>query len=234
METNILSEIAGLYTALAQAQIEFEPVIKNCSNPFFKNKYADIAEIRRATTPALSKYGLSVMQIVEQPDNDFVSVKTVLCHKSGGSVSSAVRLKPTKNDCQGIGSALTYARRYSLAAILNVAADDDDDAETAVGREAKHPAKRTETRPESTKIEQPSKDTAKTETTSQDASFKEVFESKVAKLKENGYTTDTDIFLFRCEAKLEEPMTDWKEDQYKQAVEMLKAEWKTLKKDGVK
>ena len=126
MEENI----GPVYTALAKAQAEFSPIEKNCVNPYFKKKYADLSEIRRATTPALSKYGLAVIQIIE-PDNNFIIVKTVIGHESG-SISSTIKLAPTKQDAQGFGSACTYARRYSLAAILNVAADDDDDAQEAV------------------------------------------------------------------------------------------------------
>lgn len=119
-----------LFGALAQAQLEFLPLKKNAENPYFGNKYADLAAIRESTTPALSKHGLAIMQLVIA-DEQFAIVETYLGHKSGQSISSTVKLKPTKADPQGFGSAITYARRYGLGAMLGLASEEDDDGNEA-------------------------------------------------------------------------------------------------------
>lgn len=119
-----------LFAALSLAQVEFLPIKKSRENPYFKSKYADLSEIREATTPSLSKHGLSIIQIIEQ-DSEYAIVKTILCHKSGQSICSTIKIKPTKQDPQGFGSAITYCRRYGLGAILGVASEDDDDGNAA-------------------------------------------------------------------------------------------------------
>lgn len=119
-----------LFGALALAQAEFLPVKKNAENPYFGNKYADLAAIRESTTPALSKHGLAIMQLVVA-DEQYAIVETYLGHKSGQSISSTVKLKPTKPDPQGFGSAITYARRYGLGAMLGLASEEEDDGNAA-------------------------------------------------------------------------------------------------------
>jgi hypothetical protein len=110
---------------LSAALVEFNKtapeIKKNSINPHFKNRYADLASIIEATRTLLANAGLSVVQL---PDGD--DLITRLVHKSGQWISSRTALKFTKQDAQGYGSALTYARRYALSAILNLAADDDD------------------------------------------------------------------------------------------------------------
>jgi len=135
-ENQTITNLGELYGALAQAQSEFLPIEKKTTNPFYKSKYADLAEIRSATTSALSKYGLAVVQIIV-PDDNYVIIDTLLCYKNGTSIKSQIKLSPVKTDPQGIGSTITYARRYSLAALLGVAAEDDDDANAGSGKEEK-------------------------------------------------------------------------------------------------
>lgn len=138
-ENQTIANLGELYGALAQAQSEFLSIEKKTTNPFYKSKYADLAEIRSATTPALSKNGLAVVQIIV-PDDNFVVIDTLLCYKNGTSIKSQIKLSPVKTDPQGIGSTITYARRYSLAALLGVAAEDDDDANAGSGKvEKKEP-----------------------------------------------------------------------------------------------
>lgn len=118
-----------LATALASAQAEMKNAPMNRVNPHFKNKYADLAAIRDTTLPTLNKHGISLIQATEITDAGLV-LATRLSHKSGQFVESVYPL-PTGAAPQVLGSALTYARRYSWASICGIAAEDDDDAEIA-------------------------------------------------------------------------------------------------------
>lgn len=123
----------NIYAALAAAQAEFKPVVKNCVNPAFNSKYADLQSILDATRPALNRHGLFLFQRVAS-SKDGVSVETCVSHSSGETLSSGVLFLPVispKNPAQGFGSAETYARRYSLSAFLGVSADEDDDGNGA-------------------------------------------------------------------------------------------------------
>lgn len=123
----------NIYAALAAAQAEFKPIAKNCVNPAFGSKYADLQSILDGTRPALNRHGLFLFQRVTS-SKDGVSVETVVSHASGETLSSGVLFIPVvgaKNPSQAFGSAETYARRYSLSAFLGVSADEDDDGNGA-------------------------------------------------------------------------------------------------------
>ena len=119
-----------LYKALAKARTEFTKVKFDSVNPHFKNKFASLASMHDATIEALSDNGLMIAQLPTDLDGRF-ALKTVLAHVSGASIETTLPMPPTKNDPQGIGSAMTYARRYSYAAILNIVGEPDDDGELA-------------------------------------------------------------------------------------------------------
>jgi len=124
---NKSESIANLATALAMAQMNIKGAIKDSNNPFFKSKYADLSSVVEAIRPAFGQCGLSYIQRVEPSDRDEVRVETILLHASGEWLSCGVlNLPVSKVDAQGYGSALTYARRYSLAAACGVAPEDDD------------------------------------------------------------------------------------------------------------
>ena len=125
--------IAKLTTALAKASAEFTEIQKNLENPYYGNRYADLAALIAATKPALSKYELAVIQL-PQLNGSGAIVTTILTHSSGEWLRSDLKLPASKGDAQGIGSAITYARRYSYQAILNIAAEEDDDGNAAVGK----------------------------------------------------------------------------------------------------
>ncbi len=127
---------ANLYEALAKAQAEMPNAKFNKKNPHFGNRYADLASIREACRLPLSKNGLSVLQIIEVDEKDRMVLKTRLAHISGAFIESEFLLRSEKNTIQGFGSALTYAKRYSLASLLGIVADEDDDGEIAVKEEA--------------------------------------------------------------------------------------------------
>jgi hypothetical protein len=117
--------IAKLSTALAIAQAGIINAAKDKANPFFKSKYADLASVQEACRPALNANGLSILQLASAA-GPLVTVKTVLTHASGEWIASDLTMKAVKDDPQGIGSCITYARRYGLASMVGVAADDDD------------------------------------------------------------------------------------------------------------
>jgi len=118
--------------ALVQAQGEMENALKNATNPHFRSQYADLAEIVNTTRPVLTKHGLSVVQSPSFSDG-VVSLETMILHTSGQWISTICSAVPVKTDPQGIGSAITYLRRYSLAAACGIA-QEDDDGERAAGR----------------------------------------------------------------------------------------------------
>lgn len=120
------SNITELATALAKAQGEIKNATKSSDNPYFKSKYADLAEVLNVAREPLAKNGLSIMQANEGVANGYMSVTTLLLHSSGQYIKATGTFPVGKQDPQGAGSALTYARRYSLAAMLGIAQEDDD------------------------------------------------------------------------------------------------------------
>lgn len=122
MSTNI----ADLAAALAKAQGEMRNAAKSSDNPFYKSKYADLAECLNVVREPLAKNGLSVFQANEGIIDGKLTVTTLLMHSSGQYIRVASSYPIQKNDAQGFGSTLTYARRYGLAAALGLAQEDDD------------------------------------------------------------------------------------------------------------
>lgn len=125
-----------MFEDFVKAQSEFLPVEFDETNPHFKSKFASLAAIRKATQPALNKYGFFVTQPWESKENGDIVLFTRVTHKSGQTIelASCVLAKAGKND-QQFGSSLTYFRRYQMASALSVVGEKDDDAETSVGRE---------------------------------------------------------------------------------------------------
>lgn len=118
--------IVDLAAALALAQAEVSHAKKDTANDFFKSSYADLAAVTDACRAALAKNGLAVVHAPASTDGLTVTVDCRLVHKSGQWMQTSLTLKPGKSDPQGIGSAITYARRYTLAAMVGVATEDDD------------------------------------------------------------------------------------------------------------
>jgi hypothetical protein len=132
---NKSQSIAELAKALSKAQHDFGPLVKGASNPFFKSKYADLSGVMDVARGPLAENGLCFVQTNEPDDPGFLTVETTLMHSSGEWVAGRIRIPLVKSDPQGYGSAMTYARRYALQAILGLAAEDDD-AESATQRKA--------------------------------------------------------------------------------------------------
>lgn len=109
---------------------------KDKTNPHFGNRYADLASVWDACRDALTANGLAVVQLpLSSPESRGVTIRTTLLHESGASLSSDLFLPVAKIDPQGFGSAITYGRRYALAAMVGVAPEDDDgNAASGAGR----------------------------------------------------------------------------------------------------
>lgn len=136
---NKSEQINELAKALADFQSEVKDPTKDKENPYFKSKYVALDGVLQTVRPVLAKHGLSVMQLPTS-DETAVTVTTLLMHSSGQFIESEpFKVLLTKKDAQAAGSALTYARRYSLSSVLGIAWDDDDDgdsiAETNVTKE---------------------------------------------------------------------------------------------------
>lgn len=122
---NHSESLTKLAPAFAAAQAEIENAHKNAKNPHFKSTYADLAEIITTIRPTLAKHGLAVIQIPGF-ENGVLTMDTMLLHTSGEWISGVSGSPVAKQDPQGVGSAITYLRRYSLAAICGIAQEDDD------------------------------------------------------------------------------------------------------------
>jgi len=115
---------AELFAAMAIAQGQIEDAAKSSKNDFYKSKYADLSSVRAAIRQPFADNGLSVMQWpITVPGG--VKVITILAHKSGGRITGELFM-PVKHEPHPIGSGISYARRYALMSIANLAADDDD------------------------------------------------------------------------------------------------------------
>jgi hypothetical protein len=112
--------------AFVKSKLSFGAALKDKTNPFYKSKYADLANYIDAVEPALLANGIALIQeTFDHPDG--ITVETVLLHESGETIRGGKLFMPAdKKDAQGFGKALTYARRYSLAATCCVASEDDD------------------------------------------------------------------------------------------------------------
>jgi hypothetical protein len=119
-------QVSQLAAALSVAQGLIGGAVKDSNNLFFKTRYADLASVVSAIRPALSANGLSYLQR-SHPNPDGVAIETVILHASGEWISTGIVAVPlSKYDAQGFGSAITYARRYSLQMAFGVAPEDDD------------------------------------------------------------------------------------------------------------
>jgi len=164
MKSDTISELVKALTAF---QGKMMAVKKDTLNPFYKKKYASLDTIWDAIRKPLSENGLSVTQTMGI-QGEVSTLETTLYHTSGEWISGSMLVKPVKDDPQSLGSAISYARRYSISALLGIVADEDNDAEIATGKE---PAVKTP---------------AVEDTTSTDAQRKKIF----ATAKQMGYPNE--------------------------------------------
>lgn len=123
--------IAQLTKALAAAQQLMGPALKDAINGGFKTTYANLASVWSAWRAHGPAQGLAILQITKNVGDGAVTVRTILSHTSGEWIASELTMPVAKRDAHGVGSALTYCRRYALSALVGIAPDDDDDGNAA-------------------------------------------------------------------------------------------------------
>jgi hypothetical protein len=125
--------IGAIAPALIKAQSQMQGITKEGKNPAFKSKYVTLDSILDTLRPILTSNGLMLTQGSQEPQAmQAVTVESRIIHTSGEWISTTVTIPVTKPDAHGLGSALTYGRRYSVSALLAISADEDDDANGAV------------------------------------------------------------------------------------------------------
>lgn len=160
METNGMTvdqspSIAALAAALAKAQGAIRNAKKDSANPFFKSTYADLASAWDAAREPLAANGLAVAQRVTNSANGVI-ITTQLLHASGEWISDRCEWPVAQKTPQGMGSAITYGRRYAFMALVGIAAEEDDGNAASNGRSqsTQAPARQMETAPDPSAIEQ--------------------------------------------------------------------------------
>ncbi len=132
------NSLATLAPALVKASAELRAITKDSTNPHFRSTYASLDTIIDTVRPVLARHGLTVLQGASSPHTDehgrltAFTVETLLLHASGEFISNAVVMPVGKADPQGAGAAVTYGRRYALAAMLSLATEEDDDGNSAM------------------------------------------------------------------------------------------------------
>ena len=121
-----MSNISAISAALVKAQKQFAPALTTATNPHFRSKYADLSACVEAVVDALNDNGIYLLQRTSECDSGII-IETVFMHESGELIECGkLHIPAVKQDAQGFGSAMTYARRYSLMAACGIAPEDDD------------------------------------------------------------------------------------------------------------
>lgn len=136
MDVQVSDQCAELFAALSAFQGEVQPPKKTATNPHFKSKFADLAEVLDAVRGPMAKHGLSLTQMPVGTCDGVVRVVTLVGHKSGQWLKGVLDMPLAQKTPQGVGSTVSYARRYCAMAALGIAAEDDD-GEAAEGRGGK-------------------------------------------------------------------------------------------------
>ncbi len=131
--------LKNLAQALVKAQAEIGMAELDALNPFFKNKYATLPSIVRATRPAFSKNGLAITMLPVTDKDGRPALETIVMHASGEWYSETAPLILSKNDMQQFGASVSYLKRIALSAVTGAVADEDDDGNAAVGNTGKKP-----------------------------------------------------------------------------------------------
>jgi len=117
---------------LMNARADIQPVKKSGTNPHFRSKYATLEGVIEAVTEPLSKHGFLLIHRSTQNEHG-MTITTELLHETGEGFATSIPLVLGKNDMQGLGSAITYARRYGIMSLLNLPAEDDDGNQASKG-----------------------------------------------------------------------------------------------------
>jgi hypothetical protein len=131
-----MNEIDKISSALVGLQADMVTVEKSATNPFFKSKYAPLPEVMQTAQPLLAKHKLAVLLPLTNINGES-AIRTVIIHESGQMLEfDPLPLMLTKQDAQGQGSAITYARRYAMMSVLGMVADEDDDGNAATKQQS--------------------------------------------------------------------------------------------------
>jgi len=170
--------ITALAKALAKFHATAPAIVKNAQNPHFKNRFADLSGILEVIRIPLANVGLSVLQLLG--DN---TLTTILLHESGEFIETTAPLIVAKHDMQGLGSACSYQRRYSLQSLLSLSASDDDGNEACKPEQAAAPAQKIAAAKVATAPKAPAKD----------------WSSEVFKRMDTDKVSEADIFAYLSE-----------------------------------
>lgn len=139
-EEHCSPEIGELAKAMVKVQQALNPACKDAQNPFVKNRYASLNSVIEASREALAAQSVWVAQYPVGAESDHLALVTKLVHAESGQWQSSLMVMPLpKNDPQGYGSALTYARRYGLATLVGMVSEIDDDGISAMPEKAQKP-----------------------------------------------------------------------------------------------
>lgn len=143
-------ELGSLFEALAKAQSEMRPAVMDMKNPHYNSRYASLTSIQDAYREPLAKHGLAVIQQIFHCSEGYW-IRTLLGHSSGQWISNEFKLLIEKSNMQGLGSAVTYARRYGISSLVGVVDTEDDDG-SAVSPPKTEPPKVSAPNPPAPKI----------------------------------------------------------------------------------
>lgn len=132
---NHSESIAGIIPALIKTQGELQGIAKEGKNPAFKSRYVTLDSILDALRPVLARHGLVLFQSSIENQEPGLCVESKIMHTSGEWVSNSLTIPVMQQTAHGIGSALTYGRRYTISALLAISADEDEDGNAAVGKQ---------------------------------------------------------------------------------------------------
>ena len=135
--------INDLATALVEAQGELEDAAKDATNPHFRNEYATLSSVLKEIRPVFKKHGLAMTQVPWANKDSGLVLTTMIMHKSGQWISGDLELLMGKQDMQGMGSSLSYGRRYAASAMALISQQDDDGNEASAQAPKKQEAKPT-------------------------------------------------------------------------------------------
>ena len=146
---------AELFKAFANFKKKLKQPLKDANNPFFKSKYVPLENVVQVVDEAMTDTGLSYTQGIADLEEGYLRVDTIILHESGEyMIIKGSKVKPTKLDPQSAGSAITYARRYSLSTALGIASDPDDDGNGA-SQQAKNNQQSKNTQQPKAQLKQP-------------------------------------------------------------------------------
>ena len=200
-KSETIKEIA---TALSRAQGEFQNAKKDKINPFFEKNYAGLSSLWDACRLALSKNGLALVQ-GPSVNESHVTINTLLMHNSGEWIESELILNAGKSTPQSVGSAITYARRYSLAAMLGLVADDDDDGNEAskeVGKKQQEKKAVAEKNHKTTKTDPPPPKATEQKAIDPETTARQKIINEIGVILKNDKFTDDDRAKVRVEISL--------------------------------